>query len=83
MGYFRCFLMGLLMALAGAFGWLVNMFTEAYRSVPPEARGGGVAIDIRSLFDNRALLIILVAFLVGFFIEFLILKRGLLKRAWR
>lgn len=78
MAYSKCFFVGLLMALAGAIVWVVYMLTEAYRSVPPEARTGSVAIDIRSLFGDRALLVVLVFFVAGFFIEFLILKRGLL-----
>ena len=78
MAYLKCFLVGLLMALAGAFARLVYMFVEVSRSIPPEVSRGGVAIDIRSLFGNRSLLVVLGFFVVGFFIEFLILKRGLL-----
>jgi hypothetical protein len=78
MAYLKCFGVGVLMALAGAFAWLVYMLVEVSRNIPPEVRRGGVAIDIRGLFDNRSLLVVLGFFMVGFFVEFLILKRGLL-----
>lgn len=79
MAYLKCFGVGVLMALAGAFAWAVYMFGEVSRSIPAEVRQrGAVSIDIRGLFDNRALLVVLGFFVVGFFIEFLILKRGLL-----
>jgi len=79
MAYLKCFGMGTLMALAGAFAWLVYMLVEVSRSMPPEVDRGSVAIDVRSRFDGRSLLVVLGFFTVGFFIELLILKRGLLR----
>ena len=78
MAYLKCFGMGALMALAGAFAWLIYMLVEASWSIPPEVRQSSVAIDIRSLFDTRSLLVVLGFFIVGFFVELLILKRELL-----
>jgi hypothetical protein len=78
MAYLKCFGVGVLMALAGGFSWLVYMLVSISRNIPPELRRGGVSIDVRGLFDNRALLVVLIFFVVGFFIEFLIVKRRLL-----
>ena len=78
MGYLKCFGVGVLMALAGGFAWLVYMLVEVSRSIPPEVRQGSVAIDIKALFDNRSLVVVLGFFIVGFFVEFLIRKRRLL-----
>jgi len=79
MAYLKCFGMGALMALAGAFAWLVYMMVEVSRSMPAEVRRGSVAIDIRSLFDTHSLFVVLGFFMVGFFVELLILKRELLQ----
>jgi hypothetical protein len=81
MAYLKCFGVGLLMALSGAFAWLIYISVEISRSTPPEvSRGRGVLlIRMRDLFDNRAPLVVLGFFVVGFFIEFMILKRGLLQ----
>jgi hypothetical protein len=81
MAYLKCFGVGLLMALAGAFAWLIYIHVEISRITPPEVsqRGGIVLVDTRRLFDSRALLVVLGFFVVGFFIEFMILKRGLLQ----
>jgi len=79
MAYLKCFGVGVLMALAGAFAWLVYSFVEVSRSISPELRSGGVSIDIRGLFDNRSLLVVLSFFVLGFFLEFLIVRRRLLQ----
>lgn len=78
MAYLKCFGVGVLMALAGAFAWLGYMLVGVSRSTAPELTRGGVAIEITGLFNNRSLMVVLIFFVAGFFIEFLILKRGLL-----
>lgn len=78
MAYLNCFGVGVLMALAGALAWLIYMLVGVSRSIPPEMSRGEVSIEITGLFDNRSLIVVLIFFAVGF-IEFLILKRGLLQ----
>jgi len=81
MAYLKCFGVGVLMALAGIFAWIIYVFVSASLSVPPELRraGGAATMDLRSLFNSRALMVVLIFFVLGFFIEFLIVKRGLLR----
>jgi len=78
MAYLKCFGVGVLLAFAGGAAWLLYLFFSVARSVPPELRRGSGAINILGLFDNRVLLVLLIFFVVGFFIEFLIVKRSLL-----
>jgi len=72
----KCLGGAVFLAFAGGLAWIIHFFVSINSSLPADA--GGVSIDIRSLLDDRFLLVILVSFVAGFFIEFMILKRGLL-----
>jgi len=76
MDYLKCLGVGVFLGFVGGIAWTVHEIISINASLPPGSNG--VSYDLHSLFDERFLLAIIVSFLLGFFIEFMILKRGLL-----
>jgi predicted permease len=77
MPYLKCLGVGLFLALVGGFAWLLYLFASVGSNIPADTSGGGVSVDVRSVFDSRSLMIVLIFFVAGFFLEFLLVKRRL------
>jgi hypothetical protein len=77
MAYFKCFAAGLFLAVAGGVAWLLYSFQAG--SASSDLNAGPVSVDIRSVMDNRLLMVILILFVAGFFVEFLVVRRRLLR----
>lgn len=77
MDYLKCLAVGVFLAFAGGLAWIIRLLFSMRPKLPLMSEA--VSYDIRSFVDERFLLAVLVSFLLGFFIEFMILKRGLLR----
>jgi len=77
MDYLKCLGVAVFLTFAGGLAWIIREIISINASLP--AGSNGVSYDLRSLFDERFLLAIIISFIAGFFIEFMILKRGLLR----
>jgi hypothetical protein len=77
MSYLKCFGVGVFLALAGGVAWLLYSL-QVRSGASSDVNARPVSVDIRSLADNRFLMVILILFVAGFFFELLVVRRRLL-----
>jgi hypothetical protein len=77
MAYLKCLGVGVFLALAGGVAWLLYSL-QIGSGTSSDLNAGPVSVDVRSLMDNRLLMVVLVLFVAGFFVEFVVVTRHLL-----